>query len=318
MEQRILAKNLQSSLYVITKNTTPKADDKGECKRNIYHVDVSKDAQEKLANIFEGQCDKFLPSDVTKHTYDGRYKVDHGEVLTIASFELASRIDSVNSAFDCPGTFVAFDSKAFEAKDEKLAAICWVKRLFNDDVVAMFQAINSSHLISSKRTKMMIWCENVLSPMENEGLAIGSGLAAVWRDGELLFKSYHLADRMFGLSSHNYSATTDQVKEVLGSSVFATCDDIDKYIQKHVDSRVRRIVVRLFRNNVMDLITPAIVDEFFKHESLAIDVNGDDKIILPEDKSALKHLLGVLDDRVYRSVFNQDELMYSNSSRKIE
>lgn len=127
-------------------------------------------------------------------------------------------------------------------------------------------------------------------------------LTALFDNGILYFSSYHNTKRFLDLGDYYREATNADLDEFAGSDLFEF-EDQDSFRQ-NADSIIRKKIALLQKNKVLENLSVNDIQsvaanfnqELPEEHHIAININDDGKLVIPEDKKHLKELIRFLDE----------------------
>ena len=236
--------------------------------------------------------------------FDPGYKLNDDECFVIPDFPIpekligfcqqplsADRVDSARFADLQINGIVGYDFSAGQ------------RRLF-------FQNFDSRRvLIPGRRFAIFPMADaSTFKQLTKPVLLLDANITAVWDNGTLRFKSFHLAKQLFDLSAYFTQATDAQIAK------FAThnrlqCADSESFIEA-CNSWSRTKIALILRGGILDHATGDMIRNAAASVEYEVPMDGD-RIIIPEDKGALRSLLQFLDEDIYRGPISQRRLLSS-------
>ncbi|GAA3720426.1 hypothetical protein GCM10022421_30900 [Oceanisphaera sediminis] len=278
--------------------------------KRIVKFDLSSAVQDDLTTYLQQQEAAFDLS-VDQIPFDGKYKPDDGEVLFIDNYD---DIDNLSNAITNP--------LSVEVVEPTESFFGDIKALFtgysdgNGDVKVLLQNFDRRRIISMNGLSIF-HSANVYKKIEGIGLTVDSKLTAILEDGKLRFHSFFMARQMFDLSEYYKEATNDDIT-IFSSSDAVQVSDVDNLIEIS-DSWVRRKISLIQQSDILELVPinvmKAVASEF-NIPFVTVDVNGDEVIKIPSNKSDLKVLLRFLDEDYYKSPLSNTSFV-TNSKRAL-
>jgi|688.fasta_scaffold491843_2 hypothetical protein len=155
---------------------------------------------------------------------------------------------------------------------------------------------------------------STFSQLTRPVLVLDSNISAIWADGVLKFKSFHLAKQLFNLSACFTEATDEQIAQFVDHSRLE-CPDFAKFLRV-CNTWSRTKIALILRGGILDYATGDMIRDAAAAVQYDVQMNGD-RIILPEEKGALRALLQFLDEDIYRGPISQRRLL-SSGKRQLE
>ena len=161
----------------------------------IVRFPLTKDLQDEISTVFDDQSKSFLNGIIETIEFDGRYRPEEGELLTIKNFP---DVDGLANAVKNPITVELFDPKVHSLNS--------VKALFtghgaNGTERVLIQLFESRRLIATKGIALF-FSGDTFQRMSDAGLTLDTKLLAVLENGDLKFQSFHFLRRVFDLSEN--------------------------------------------------------------------------------------------------------------------
>lgn len=243
--------------------------------------------------------------------FDGRYKPNEDEGLSICNFRLPEAItDAVRSPLGLQT--LSYDKDI----EPDIRAIFVGERTESDSTevfMAAFQRFRKEQYLSTK--KFSLFYDQDTFIRENRwGIGITDTIDCVFTQAELRFSSYFYARQIFDLSEHYRSATDDEVQNFSGLDLLSIADK-DQF-QSVADTWIRRKIAAINDSGVLKNNTAAKIRRLAQTCGLEVIVENK-KLVIPADKKKLKEILGFLDDEVYKGAFTE-ETYITNSKRKMQ
>lgn len=145
-------------------------------------------------------------------------------------------------------------------------------------------------------------------------LLLDTHISAVWDDGLLRFKSFHLAKQLFDLSAYFTEATDEQI-EAFASHNRLQCANTARF-KGVCNTWSRTKIALILRGGILDRATGDSIRAAAAEVEYALQMDGD-RIVLPEEKRELRALLQFLDEDIYRGPISQRRLL-SSGKRQLE
>jgi hypothetical protein len=145
-------------------------------------------------------------------------------------------------------------------------------------------------------------------------LLLDTKISAVWDNGTLRFKSFHLAKQLFDLSAYFTEATDEQITQFVSHNRLQ-CADSRRFIGV-CNTWSRTKIALILRGGILDHATGDIIRDAAAAVEYELQMDGD-RIVLPEAKGELRALLQFLDEDIYRGPISQRRLL-SSGKRQLE
>lgn len=281
-------------------------DDNGVCQ--IKRIRVNQALQTELAQVFEDQRVAFEQGVDTEVTFNGDWKPESNEVLTLLDI---AESQLMSSAFTANATsFTDLDLSNFS--NEPIKALFTGINVYG--VIKVFVQKFSSGQVLSRNSLPIIQMQtgNTFVKVTSEMFTIDNKLVAVIEGNKTKFKSFHNARMVFDLTDFYKEATDDDLTNI---AQHASLDipDVVRFIE-HADSQVRKMVHLIQRNAVLDSYTVAQISTAAANFPNVPIVLNNGKITLPNDKKELKDILHFLLEDIYKGPLSGSSYL-TNSKR---
>jgi hypothetical protein len=244
-------------------------------------------------------------------SFDGSYKPNEDEVLSICNFHLPEVItDAVRNPLGLQ-TF-SYDKDS----EPEIRAIFVGERTEADNTevfTVAFQRFRKEQYLSTKKFSLFFE-ENTFKRECRWGIGITDTVDCVFTQTELRFSSYFYARQIFDLSEYYRSATDSEVENFSGIDLLSIADK-DQF-QAMADTWIRRKIAAINDSGVLKNNNTAKIKKLAQSCGLEVTVENK-KLVIPGDKKKLKEILGFLDDEVYKGAFTE-ETYITNSKRKVQ
>ena len=258
----------------------------------IRRIPLTAALNTELAQLFAEQQTALL-GDKRAIAFTGSYNVDEGEIFTIADYPLPP---AIGQAISNPLTCQVLDLNTETQRIKALFSGTWTAAT----KTVNFQVFDAGKLL--KRGYTLIGSGNTYKKLEEPGLMLQDKLTAHHQNGTLYFSSYHNTKRFLSLADYYREATDTDLDAFAASDLFAFEDQAG--FKEQADSIIRKKIALLQKNevlkdiNVTDIQTVAnnFNAELPEEHHINITVNDDGKLVIPEDKKALKELIRFLDE----------------------
>ncbi|RXT61678.1 MULTISPECIES: Kiwa anti-phage protein KwaB-like domain-containing protein [Pseudomonas syringae group] len=260
---------------------------------------------DEVSNLFLAQRDAFFHGITDVVAFDGRYKPDDDELLSIADFP---DVDGLADA--------VADPLAVDQYDPQLHSLDSVKALFMGDQASgatqiLIQIFERRRLISTDFLSIF-FSGGQFKKMTDTGLTFDKRLLAVLENGELKFQSFHFAKRVFDLDEYYREATSEEVGSFASHSKLLV-DDVNQFVSDS-GPQTRRKISLILQSGVLDSYTTHHIQAVALTMQLDLNLTADGKIHVPANKTDLKKLLRFLDEDYYQSPLSSTRYI-SNSKR---
>ena len=271
----------------------------------MKRIATTQGVQNQLDPLFTGIEDSFRSDIVEEIDFDGRWRPDKDQVLRLPVTDEASQI----AASLMPGA-LALDSVSPEQfEDEQIRAI-FVRRELGAHSRLVLQAFSAQQRLSRKFAP--IQHGQSFNRLESTAFSIDSQIHVLVEQGQIKFKSYNMAKRIFDLSQAFEEATDNDIQELCNMATVSA--DVEAIIAV-ANSSIRKLITIVRQSGVLGQLSPEDIQG--KAAAVGLNLNLDNgRLALPSDRPSLKQALTFLDHGLYRSPVS-DERYITNSRRKL-
>lgn len=197
-----------------------------------------------------------------------------------------------------------------------------IKALFSGYVdqsgepVVLLQHFDKRRVISTNGLSIF-HSANAYKKIEGIGLTIDSKLTAISRAGALKFQSFHLLRQIFDVSAYYKEATDVDIQQFSEMACLQVANP--SKLVSIADTWVRRKLWLISQSQILQKVPvcdiKAVAAEF-NIQLESVSDQGTEKIVIPDEKKALKTFLRFLDEDYYKSPLLQNYYL-TNSKRPI-
>lgn len=272
--------------------------------QKILRMDLAPDVGDAVRRMFSQAVQDLEHGIDELIAFDPGYQLQECELFQISDFPIE---DGLLSACKQPLSVERLDAK--DLANLPVKSIVGYS-LSGDECRLYFQNFDSRRiLIPGKRFAVWALADRSTFQELTEPVVILDGpLAAIWENGVLKFKSFHLARQLFDLSTYFKAATNEQVEQFIEHRLLLY-NDKAKLIGGLSDWYRKKIAL-ILRGDVLDEMTIKSIRKAGKLIDYEVPVQ-DNRILLPDDKKMLKELLQFLDEDIYRGIMSQRKLLSS-------
>jgi len=276
----------------------------------FLRLDLDQAAASGARDLFLAAAESFARGVEEVVEFDPGYKLNDDECFEIHDFPISEDLigfcrqplsaDRVNSAdfAELPiNGIVGYD---FSAGQRKL----------------YFQNFDSRRvLIPGRRFAILPMADaSTFKQLTKPVLLLDANITAVWDNGTLRFKSFHLAKQLFDLSAYFTEATDEQIGQFVAHNRLK-CADSGRFVAT-CNTWSRTKIALILRGGILDRTTGDVIRGAAASVEYDVQMDGD-RIVLPEEKAALRSLLQFLDEDIYRGPISQRRLL-SSGKRQLE
>ncbi|MBA4130088.1 MAG: DUF4868 domain-containing protein [Hyphomicrobium sp.] len=269
---------------------------------SIKRVRVTQPVQGQVEALFLSQEQAFMNGITEEIEFDGAWKPDANELLTIDIPDQAAAFTNAIAA----NPISLPDIDAANIADEG------VRALFVGDADRVLVQRFAPPQILSRRFSLLL-DNNTFKRLEDPAFALDVRLTCVIRSNKIKFKSFHSLRQIIDLFDLYQEATDDVLAE------FVDCDILDvndeDLLKQNADQTCRKLIYAISRSQVLTRHTADEIQAAGQSLGLAISLNNG-RITVPTDRKGLKDLLRFLDDGLYEASLSGQRYV-TNSKRRV-
>lgn len=181
------------------------------------------------------------------------------------------------------------------------------------------QCFDRRQIINNEKSFFQVVTQprNRFSVSTRPGFSLSDRLTAILVGDKLLFKSFFMLRRFFNMEEYFNEATREDLDNFIGNDIFhvENAEDFMMFADSAIKKKVSLIISSGILNDqpIENLIECA---QKIGYQLGITNVNGDNKITMPNSKREVKQLLYFLDQGYFNSIIT-NELMLTNSKRPI-
>ncbi len=280
----------------------------GNTQHELRYLDFEEQVRQRLSHKFLHEADKFT---LNKHQVNfdpGYMKAQRGEVLVAQGFRMpGSFVRDVRNPTGCDKI------SARDLNDRRVKAVVGASDADEESInIAVFKELSCTRVLSEPTGALaFLLHSDTLVEANDPGFVIPEPVHAVYREGNLYFKSYDTTKRFLSLDSIYRDASRDDVRRFLQDSPVIFDGEGDLY--DFADSYSLRRISLIIANPVWQRMS--VQDICGRASSLPIPVEATpdgQSIVLPGDRARLREVLKVLNRNIGREVLT-DDLIYAGS-----
>lgn len=279
-----------------------------ECE--IYNLDINSDTQKEICKTFKNLVEQ-LTENKSKVIFNGSYKPNEDEFLTIENFQLSDAIkDAIRNPLE-----IQKDGKINDEFPEIKAVFIGSRTEKNksEKFNIAFQRFRKEQYLSLKGYNLFFDKETFFQE-KRFGISISDNIDCYYTEGELQFISFFFARQVFDLSEYYRSATDQEVRSFSTNEKLLLSDT--ENFQNMANSWIRRKIALINDSNVLKQYSSEKIKKLAKSVGIDISVENQ-KIVIPNDKEQIKIILGFLDEEAYKGPFSHSTYL-ANSKRQIK
>ena len=286
-----------------------------EIPTRIIKIDIDAPAQTVAENLFRTQRSEFINEDIEEIEFCASYNVQDGEIFSINPFD--DEIGIIN-AIERPDAVPVWDP------DD--VSVHYFKALFTGEPASngnptqvWLQCFDRRQIINNEKSFFQVVTQpgNRFSVSTRPGFSLSDRLTAILVGDKLLFKSFFMLRRFFNMEEYFNEATREDLDNFIGNDIFhvENAEDFMTFADSAIKKKVSLIISSGILNDqpIENLIECA---RKIGYQLGITNVNGDNKITMPNSKREVKQLLYFLDQGYFNSIIT-NELMLTNSKRPI-
>ncbi|ENZ7484058.1 Kiwa anti-phage protein KwaB-like domain-containing protein [Klebsiella aerogenes] len=286
-----------------------------EIPTRIIKIDIDAPAQTVVENLFRTQRSEFINEDIEEIEFCASYNVQDGEIFSINPFD--DEIGIIN-AIERPDAVPVWDP------DD--VSVHYFKALFTGEPASngnptqvWLQCFDRRQIINNEKSFFQVVTQpgNRFSVSTRPGFSLSDRLTAILVGDKLLFKSFFMLRRFFNMEEYFNEATREDLDNFIGNDIFHVENAED--FMMFADSAIKKKVSLIISSGILkDQPIENLIEcaQKIGYQLGITNVNGDNKITMPNSKREVKQLLYFLDQGYFNSIIT-NELMLTNSKRPI-
>lgn len=281
----------------------------GSHKDELYRIEIDADTQKEICLYFENAVNDLI-TNKTKISFDGSYKPNNDEFLTIENFHLS---DAIKDAIRDPAGISAY--KEENGIFQEIKAIFIGRRIETEDTERFqiaFQRFRKEQYIHPYNVNIF-FSKNTFKREKNFGISISNIIDCYYDENELQFNSFYFARQIFDLNDY-YRSATDKEVQAFATNEKLIFEEPDAF-KNMADTWIRRKIAMINDSEVLNNFETSKIKKLAKDAGIKLEIENK-KLIIPNEKEQIKIFLGFLDEEAYRGPFSQNTYL-ANSKRKI-
>ncbi|MDO6727255.1 hypothetical protein Q4544_09950 [Cognatishimia sp. 1_MG-2023] len=275
-------------------------------KNVVRRVPLERGVQDEVEQMFEAQERQFFDGKDEPIEFNGDWKPDGNELLSIRDPALLGQINEtrVNGA----GAYPLVDILDYASAGIK--ALFMHSRLFEDHILV--QKFQTSQYLQRK-SLTLTFNANIFGKLNEHGFSLGEKLSAVIKSETVMFESFPVLRSFLTVQEHFEAATAHEIDEFAKNSAFSI--ENKALFDSHMDERCRKLIRGIKKSRVLQNHNAS--DIISRAASVGLNINEvEGRIVLPTEKRDLKVVLSFLEESVYKGIFSADTFV-TNSKRSI-
>lgn len=267
----------------------------------LRYVDLAEEIVDSTEELFLRAADELMTENTEQIVFDGRYVIrdDENEISYIT--------------MDLPAEFgdIPDNQQGITTLDIENDVIKSVF-LYHDGAF-LFQMFSSGNLLYNKFVVRFIEEQHSFNRMTDNAFIINNKIQAIHKNGNLYFKSFPSASKIFDLRANMVSATEAEVV------AFGNKDNISinlDWLKAHANAKTRRLIKMITESGTLDTYMGlGRGQRRLLAESVNVDIAiQDDKLILPPNVGKVNKILEFLNEDVYKGLISSN-VFRTNSKR---
>lgn len=270
-------------------------------------VRVGKGVQRDVEAIFKDQETDFRQGVTDEVNFDGDWKPEPNEFLTIdIPQEAQIFVDAISSnAVSVP----SINIKKFAQEG--------IRALFtgssnNVSTKVLIQQFSSRQMLSNKFA--LVSKGDAFQRLDDQAFTLDTSLTCILEDGKLKFKSFHKMRSIMDLSDFYREATETEVRSFAKHPTFKVAD-VERFLSQS-DQTIRKLIHSVTRMETLDNYSAKAIKEAAKDVKMDIAMKKR-RIVMPESRAEVKILLHFLNDGLYEAPLSKQRYV-TNSKKRYE
>lgn len=264
----------------------------GGTHNGVFRLEIDAQLQSHLTTAFNDQSQVLLGSDleIVPFTREN-FHPDETEVLEISPFDLPSQIYEP--------TINAVGCETLPADDATVSRIYCVFGYDKASDTIVFQVIRRAQRIS-RTCWNLILSGNTFSRLDQSGLILGDVCHAVYRSGNLRFRSIWWLKQIIDINAYYRVATESDIDDLAALSTVKV-ENLTT-LKERSGEWVRTRIAYILDSKIFDACPPLQLSQKaaeFKVSLETIEENGQVKLLIPEDPKKLRAVLKFLEEEYY-------------------
>ena len=264
---------------------------------SVKKIELAQSVTEDIRNIFINSSYTLLNDDTEQILFDGNFKVDEDEILYVEK-ELPATITEANSN--------PIGIETLNLSDDDIKALFWI-----EDNIYYFQNFDKRKLLQNK--SIIFWSNNTFNKLNENAFIVDNSINAIHKEGKFYFKSYANANKIIPLIEFFEAASDIKIDEFAQNDKLAMDAE---WLKGNSNNDIRKHITFIQKSDILKKAKPKSIKKTALKFNLAIDLDPNDKIILPNDKKKCKEILYFLNEQYYEGLISGKKFK-TNSKREI-
>lgn len=255
----------------------------------VKRIQLDSSVQTEIEDLFDAQERQFRSGISVEHPFDGNWKPDEDELLTLDVPPEALIL--VKAIQENPLSFAPLNLGAFSMEGVKALFIGSVSR---GDVKVLIQRFTSQQTLVKR---FALFQEgNAFRKLTEPVFSLDTSLTAVIEDGKIKFKSQQKLRSIINMIDHYREATNQEVEEFAGHQLM-TVEDVAT-LQEQADQTCRKLISSILADGLLENFDAKEIRKRAMQTGLKVETKGG-KVVMPTDRAGLKALLQFLNESRY-------------------
>ena len=269
-------------------------------------IPLSSQVQTSVLEIFRNQEQSFIEDVTGEVPFDGGWKPDEDEILTIDLPDQASVFTTAISA----------NAISIPRLDLSAAGAQGVKALFTgfgtsgESTKILVQRFTLGQMLS--RRFALLLEGNTFRRLTEQAFTIDTSLACIIEDDRIKFKSFHKLRSIFDMTEVFREATDSEIRNEFVTHPNIAISDTDALLSA-ADITSRKLIREILTENVLGRNSPGAIQREAESTGLSVTVSAG-KLHMPTERRELKSLLLFLTDRRFSAPLSG--INYVTNSRR--
>jgi hypothetical protein len=261
----------------------------------VYRLTPDEELGQDMARAFTMPAEKWLEPEMQRAVFNEEYRLADNEIFEITKFALPP--DLLN-AVRFPHEYSEFDAGAKGIADLKAIAAVHTD---GGRLTAIFKTIGKTKKLEPSRSLMLLCADKKYARQNEPGIILDDRIAAVYKDGTLLFRSPSSVKQFASLKAYMKEANDLEITAFLEARFEA---DTDKVLA-NADTWMRKRFTAIMESKLFDERSAVDIYETAKSFSAEIpmELSRDrNKLKLPGEKQDIRKILKFLNEEYYKGV----------------
>lgn len=272
-----------------------------QAKRVPLHPQV----QNQVAEIFDEQERRFRDGCTSEVPFDGRWRPDEDELLTIPLPDEASMFVEALAA-----NAISIDPLNTSAFASEVIKALFSGQPRDGGTTILVQPFTAQQLLERKFA--FFQQQNAFQRLTEPAFTMASDLACIIEDGLIKFKSQQKLRAIINLVEI-YRAATDSEVETFATHPNLQVEDVEAFVAK-TNQTSRKLIHAVLEDGVLDHYQPTVIQQSASATGLDVALQAG-KVAMPDDPAGIKALLQFLNESRYNGPLS-GQAFVTNSQRR--